>query len=44
VLHENCWFDGKDYHPYGPSGASIRLSPEQAALGSNDPDLWRPLY
>ncbi len=40
VLHENCWFDGKEYHPYGPGSEETKLSPEHAALWSDDPNIW----
>jgi hypothetical protein len=41
VVHENGWFDGKDFHPY--SSPSTRLSREQAMLWSDDPRIWRRL-
>jgi hypothetical protein len=43
VLHENCWFDGKEYHPYGDGGEQINLTPEQAMLNSDDPRIWHRL-
>ena len=38
VLHQSCWFDGKDYHPYGSEETT--LSPEDRALWSDDSHIW----
>jgi len=40
VLYDDCWFDGKEYHPY--SEKTIAAA-EHNLLWSDDPRIWHRL-
>ena len=44
VLLENCWFDGREYHPYKEK-EPVQPSPsaEHQAMWSDDPRIWHRL-
>ena len=42
VLHEDGWFDGKDFHPYNAPEAT--MTREQEMLLTNDPSIWKTVY
>jgi phage FluMu gp28-like protein len=44
VALDNCWFDGREYHPYKQKEPE-QLSPsaEHQLMWSDDPSIWRPL-
>ena len=44
VAHDNCWFDGREYHPYKQKEPE-KLSPsaEHQVMWSDDPRIWHRL-